>query len=170
MAWASKSAIGVGVGAAVLAAVTTLYPSPEGIHRVQAHEGTKLVAYLDPVRVPTICTGSTRDVYIGMKLTQAECDARLKSDLYTAAWTVRRVVKVPLSQNQFDSLVSFTFNVGGANLASSTLLKRVNAGDCYGAAVQFDRWTYAKGTKLPGLITRRADERMWFEQDCKLWK
>jgi lysozyme len=72
-------------------------------------------------------------------------------------------VTVPLTQNQFDALVDFTFNVGQGNLASSTLLRELNAGNTAGAAAQFLVWVYAKGVELPGLVTRRQAEAALFQ-------
>lgn len=162
---------GIAAGAAtVLALASAFLPGIDAIQRIQKHEGTVYTAYLDPVNVVTICTGSTKNVRLGMVASKGECDRRLYEDLASSVASVRRNVTVPITQGQFDSLVSFTFNVGDGAFARSTLLKRINAGDCYGAAKQFDQWVYAKGKKLPGLVTRRADERLWFERDCKLWE
>lgn len=72
------------------------------------------------------------------------------------------MVKVPLTQNQYDALVSLVFNIGRGSFARSSLLKKLNAGDMTGAAQEFPRWVYAKGKKLPGLITRRNDEMELF--------
>ncbi len=75
---------------------------------------------------------------------------------------VNDYVKVPLTQNEFDALVSFTYNLGAGNLLSSTLLKKLNAGDKAGAANQFDVWNKAGGKVLQGLVTRRAAEKDLF--------
>jgi lysozyme len=75
---------------------------------------------------------------------------------------VRTLVKVKLNQNQYDALVSFTFNLGVGALQKSTLLKKLNAGDYLGAAAQFPRWVYANKQKLPGLVTRRNEEKKLF--------
>jgi GH24 family phage-related lysozyme (muramidase) len=76
---------------------------------------------------------------------------------------VRRLVKVPLNANRFDALVSFTYNVGEGNLAKSTLLKKVNAGDHAGAAKEFHKWNKAGGKVLPGLTRRRASESLLYQ-------
>ncbi|MCY1458796.1 Lysozyme RrrD [compost metagenome] len=75
---------------------------------------------------------------------------------------VERLVQVPLTGNQWDALVSFTYNLGAANLESSTLLRLLNAGDYVGAAGQFPRWNKAGGKVLPGLVRRREAERVLF--------
>ncbi len=164
-----KSRVVAVAGTACLALAGTLFTSHSGVQLVKEHEGRSLVAYLDPVGIPTICDGSTRNVSIGQKATEQECDQKLREDMSVAVKDVRRYVKVPITQRQFDALSSFVFNVGGTKFASSTLLKRINAGDCKGAAVQFDRWVYAGGTKLRGLVKRRAAERAYWEGDCHLW-
>jgi lysozyme len=71
-------------------------------------------------------------------------------------------VTVPLNQNQFDALVSFTENEGATSFEESTLLRLLNAGDYAGAAAQFDRWVYQKGRVLPGLVDRRQQEAALF--------
>ena len=76
---------------------------------------------------------------------------------------VRRLVTVPLNSNQFDALVSFAYNCGAGNLAKSTLLKRVNAGDHVGAAAEFHRWNKGGGKVLPGLTRRRASESLLYQ-------
>jgi len=133
-------------------------------------EGLRLEAYPDPAHgwsVPTIGVGHTSaagppKVTKGMKITRAEAMEILSRDLAAVEKDVLSVVKVPLNDNQFGALVSFTFNVGGGNLRSSTLLKKLNAKDYAGAADEFGRWVYANGTKLAGLVTRRKNERALF--------
>lgn len=82
----------------------------------------------------------------------------LHDDMKSAATEVDRQVKVPLNPGQRDALISWTYNFGGGNLAESTLLKKVNAGDHAGASKEFGRWIYSQGQQLPGLIARRAKE------------
>ena len=69
---------------------------------------------------------------------------------------------MPLSQSQFDALVSLVFNIGGGAFRKSTLLQKLNAGDYAGASNEFMRWIKAKGRVLGGLVTRRAAERALF--------
>ena len=140
----------------------TLVLSAAGLGFIQQHEGTVQTAYLDAVGVPTICTGSTYDVRLGMVATFDDCAERLRIDSSRAADAVRRLVHVPLTQEQFDALVSFTFNVGEGNLAKSTLLRKLNQGDYCGAGREFLRWDKAKGKTLQGLSRRRAGESATF--------
>jgi lysozyme len=124
----------------------------------------QLTAYQDPVGVWTIGYGHTgADVQPGLTITQEQASDLLLQDVAGAVAAVNRLVTVPLTQNQFDALVDFTFNVGQGNLASSTLLRELNAGNTAGAAAQFLVWVYAKGVELPGLVTRRQAEAALFQ-------
>jgi lysozyme len=86
----------------------------------------------------------------------------LADDARSAARTVDESVSVPLSQAQFDALVSFAFNIGSGAFRSSTLLRKLNRGDARGAADELLRWSRAGGQVLPGLARRRAAERALF--------
>lgn len=147
-------------------AATALVLSPLGIDLIKKWEGTKQTAYLDSVGVPTICTGSTRNVYLGQTATLGECEQRLKEDATYAGKAIQRLVKVKLTQEQYDALVSLTFNIGEGNFAKSTLLTRLNAGQCHAAGLQFKRWVYAGGKKLRGLEKRREAESALFLRGC----
>ncbi|MBP8282382.1 MAG: lysozyme [Chromatiaceae bacterium] len=140
----------------------TLTTSPAGIALIQAHEGLRLTAYRDPVGIWTIGYGSTSHVHPGMQITRDQATLRLYHDVDDAEATVNRRVTVPLTQSQFDALVSLVFNIGGGAFRKSTLLQKLNAGDYAGAAGEFGRWVKAKGRVLPGLVTRRAAERALF--------
>lgn len=133
------------------------------------HEGLRLAAYRDAAGVWTIGYGHTAAAgppspAAGMTIDAAEADAILSRDLARFEAAVGRLVAVPLTQGQFDALVSFTFNVGEGALARSTLLKKLNAGDAAGAASEFGRWNKAGGRVLAGLTRRRAEERALFER------
>lgn len=144
--------------------------SAAGRKAIAAHEGVRLKAYPDPATGGepwTIGVGHTSaaglpKVYKGMTITADECDEILLRDLATFERAVEKLVTVPLNQNQFDALVSFTFNVGAGNLQKSTLLRKLNARDYRGAADQFAVWNKAAGKVMKGLTSRRADERALF--------
>lgn len=143
--------------------------SNNGIKLVTRHEGLKLIKYKDPIGIWTIGYGHKLlpgETYDAITLEKAE--QLLEQDLNIAADAVRRMVKVPLNQNQFDALASFVFNVGSGNFQGSTLLRKLNKGDYEGAAQEFKRWVYGtekdKSVKLPGLIRRRADEEKLFRK------
>ena len=157
-------------GAGLLALASALLPSQPGLDSIKKHEGVRYTAYLDAVQVPTICYGSTRKVYIGQRATPAECEERLLEDATYAGKGVAKGVHVPLTQGQYDALVSFVSNVGETKFYRSTLLRKINAGDCWGAGAEFDRWVYAKGKRLKGLVSRRADERKQWEEGCTVWQ
>ena len=166
----SVAAVAAVAGAGVLALASTMLPSQSGLNAIKKHEGVRHSAYLDAVGVPTICYGSTRKVYMGQRATPAECEERLLEDATYAGRGVAKGVKVKLTQGQYDALVSFVFNVGETQFYRSTLLRKINAGDCWGAGAEFDRWVYAKGKRLKGLVSRRADERKQWEEGCYLWQ
>lgn len=137
--------------------------SKDGLDLIKQFEGLYLKAYRCPAGVPTIGYGHTAGVAMGQAITQQQADDYLRRDVRQFERAVARLVSVPLTQGQFDALVSFAFNLGEGALAQSTLLRMLNAGDYAGAAAQFDRWNKAGGRVLPGLVRRRAAERALFE-------
>ena len=137
--------------------------SKDGLDLIKQFEGLYLKAYRCPAGVPTIGYGYTAGVAMGQTITQQQADDYLRRDVRQFERAVARLVTVPLTQGQFDALVSFAFNLGEGALAQSTLLRLLNAGDYAGAAAQFDRWNKAGGRVLPGLVRRRAAERALFE-------
>lgn len=151
-------------------AVVVLGVSAAGTAGIIAHEGSVREVYLDAVNIPTVCVGHTKTVKntpIGTRLSPARCEELLRQDLREAEAGVKRAVRVPITQAQYDALVSFTFNVGTGAMSSSTLIRKLNAGDCWGAGAEFSRWTLAGGRHLRGLEIRRADERAAFELGCR---
>ena len=85
-------------------------------------------------------------------------------DLKKFESAVNSAVTVPINQNQFDALVSLTYNIGTGAFKESTLLKKLNAGDCRGASAQFVVWNKGGGKVMQGLVNRRAVERELFEK------
>lgn len=138
----------------------------KGIDLIKSFEGLKLNAYICPAGIPTIGYGTTRvngqTVQMGSIITESQAVGYLKADLQQFESAVNGAVKVPVTQNQFDALVSFTYNLGAGNLRSSTLLKKLNAGDYAGAADEFPKWNKAGGKELAGLTRRRNAERDLF--------
>jgi lysozyme len=137
---------------------------PSGACRalVREFEGCRLQAYLCPAGLATIGVGHTGGVKIGDRCTVQQADVWLGEDLEDAAASVATLVRVPLTQGQFDALTSFVFNLGHKRLAESTLLILLNKGNYKAAADQFSRWVYGGGQKLPGLVKRRAAEAALF--------
>lgn len=142
----------------------------EGLHKIG--DDGKVLAYRCPANVLTIGYGHTKGVKRNMKITQAEAEALLRNDLRIYEAEVKRLVNVPLTQYQFDALVSFVFNLGAANFASSTLLKRINTGNYEDVPAQLMRWNKArvngKLQPLKGLTRRRSAEAALFTMDAQL--
>ena len=137
--------------------------SQKGISLIKSFEGLSLKAYKDSVGVTTIGYGSTGPhVSMGQTITEAQAESLLKNDLSRFEKGVSDLVTAPLNQNQFDALVSFSFNLGLGNLKSSTLLRKLNSLDYSGAAKEFERWNKAGGKVLAGLTRRRIAERDLF--------
>ena len=128
-------------------------------------EGRNLLAYLDPVGIPTICDGITQGVELGQTATDAECDTLLAAELGAAITSVDLLTKRPQPETRRAALGSFVYNVGTGAFARSTLLRKLNAGDAAGACAELSRWVYAQGRKLAGLVKRRAAERQLCEVD-----
>ncbi|MEM6596590.1 MAG: glycoside hydrolase family protein [Cyanobacteria bacterium P01_C01_bin.69] len=133
-----------------------------GLELIKSFEGLRLNAYLDAVGVWTIGYGHTRTAGPGQRVSFAEATALLREDVATFEKAVTRAVRVPITANQYAALVSFAYNVGSGALNSSTLLRRLNAGDTFGAANEFLRWNRAGGRVLAGLTRRREAERALF--------
>ncbi|MNZ25703.1 Lysozyme RrrD [compost metagenome] len=130
---------------------------------VKTFEGRSLVAYLDPVGIPTICEGITHGVRLGQTATDAECDVRTAAALAQAIASVDRLTIRPQPDTRRAALGSFVYNVGEQAFSGSTLLRKLNAGDVSGACAELDRWVYAKGKRLRGLERRRSAERQLCE-------
>ncbi|MCM2433227.1 lysozyme [Agrobacterium rosae] len=142
--------------------------SPKALQIIKASEGCKLKAYLCPAGIPTIGTGHTKtvtmaDVKRGKTITQNEADRLLSVDLAEFEKGVAKLVKVPITDDQFGALVSFAFNLGLGAFAGSTLLKRINGkasmAEIGKSWLQWDK-ARVKGvlTPLRGLTIRRQAE------------
>lgn len=141
--------------------------STNGLKQIKLHEGVRNEAYKDSAGIWTIGVGHTaaRGEPIpkkGLVLTDAEVEATLDRDLDHFEAKVNEVVKVSLTQNQFDALVSLCFNIGEGAFSKSTLVRKLNAKDYQGAADQFLVWNKAGDKKVQGLVNRRAKERELF--------
>jgi lysozyme len=146
----------------------------ELIKRFEADDINKyLNAYIDPVGIPTIGYGSTynydakRKVRLGDSITQEKAIEWLRNETKSIVPKIKALVKVPINQNQLDSLTSFVYNVGIGAFRSSTLLRLLNSGaPKIEVAAQFDRWNKGtvRGQKvvLPGLVRRRSEEKALF--------
>lgn len=138
-------------------------------------EGWFSKPYNDPVGHCTIGYGTllhrgnctAADIHQWGEITTMQGHALLKEEVGHKTAEVLKMVTVRLSQNELDALVSFAYNCGTGALASSTLLKKLNAGNKLGASQEFGRWVNADGQKLPGLVRRREDERRLFRWGFK---
>lgn len=150
--------------------VQTLRASENALNLIRKFESCRLKAYLCPSGIPTIGWGHTAGVKLGDTCTEEQAKAWLKEDIVNAENLVKKRVKVPVSQNHFDALVSFVFNIRQEkwNEQDCTLLRLLNKGDYEGAAGQFKRWVNGLNPKtgkmepLSGLIRRRAKEEALF--------
>ena len=172
----AKKYLVIGVVALILLSSTMAIgaKAEELIKKFEADDINKyLDAYIDPVGIPTIGYGSTynydakRKVKIGDSITVEKAIEWLRKETKTIAPQIKALVKVPINQNQLDSLTSFVYNVGIGAFKSSTLLRLLNSGAPKSeVAAQFDRWN--KGTVngqkviLPGLVRRRSEEKALF--------
>lgn len=163
--------------------------SDKALKMLKHHEGVRTKPYRDVVALWTIGVGhlmypeqatlpnrkNAKPGYTGMcredyqirledfrVFSMEEVDGLLKSDLGRFERGVERFITVPLSQNQFDALVSFSFNLGLGTLQRSTLRQKINRGDFEGAAEEFLKYTMAGGKVFRGLVIRRNDERALF--------
>ena len=123
-------------------------------------EGFRSVAYIPvPGDVPTIGYGTTEGVELGDRITKPEALERLRVDVSKFEGAIKRCVKVPLHQWEYDSFVSLSYNIGPNAFCNSTLVRKLNAGDYAGACAEISRWTRAGGREVKGLVSRRAAER-----------
>jgi len=142
------------VSAAVIAAALAI-----SVPLTLTYEGTRTTAYLDPVGIPTACTGHTgADVRVGRVYSPAQCTTLLNADSAEAMGAVLDLTTGPINANELAAYTDFVFNVGRGNFAKSTLRKKFNAGDHRGACEELKKWVYAKGAKLRGLVLRRQAE------------
>ena len=126
-------------------------------------EGCELQAYQDAVGVWTIGYGHTKNVKEGMTVSKEQADNMLLNELDEYCEYVEKAVEVNLEQNQFDALVSWTYNLGPSNLNSSTMLKVLNSKDYDEVPHEMKRWNKAGGKVLQGLVRRREAEALLFQ-------
>ena len=136
--------------------------SVEGLALIKKFEGLELEAYKCAAGVWTIGYGHTKDVQEGDVWSESHADHMLEVELEEFEGYINDNVTVALSQNQFDALVSWVYNLGPANLKASTMLKVLNSGDYEGVPAQIKRWNKAGGKVLKGLIRRREAEALLF--------
>lgn len=142
--------------------------SMEGLEAIEGYEELRLSPYKDQGGRFTIGWGhrmdtkEIADLVPGGTITAEDAADLLKADVEDAVNCVNEVCTVNLTQNQFDALVSFTFNVGCENFELSTLLELLNEGNTQGAAAQFTIWDHVNGKVSDGLLKRRMEEQKTF--------
>ena len=147
--------------------------SADGLALVKEFEGLRLKAYKCPAAVWTIGYGHTSAagaplVSADMVISKENAEEILKRDMVQYEDGVRGLVKVGLTQGQFDALVDFAYNAGFGALAKSTLLKKVNAEKFDEVPAEFMKWTKGGGKELPGLVRRRrAEVKLWRGMDTE---
>jgi lysozyme len=164
------------VASAIASAQGGYSVSKEGLNFIAEHEGILYNLYNDPAGHCTIgighlvhkgnCDGSdtSEQEFLG-GITRDQAFELLKSDVAIAEQAVNTYVTVPLTQAQFDALVSFTYNLGVGNFKKSDLLKKLNAGQYDAVPQELNKWVYGGGKVLPGLVTRRSDEGTLFQSE-----
>ena len=138
-----------------------------GLDLIKHYEGKRLKSYLCPANQWTVGYGAIRyfdgaPVPPKVTITEQEADDLLRRDLIDTEDFVSRLVRVPLTENQFSATVSLVFNIGAGNFQRSQIRQRVNRKDYDGAASIWWQWRRGGGRILPGLVKRRESERqLW---------
>ncbi len=134
----------------------------DGLNLIKQFEGFEPEIYLDAAGLPTIGYGHLirkgEHKMFENGISESAAEALLAKDVWTAESGVLRLISVPLTDGQFDALVSFTFNLGSGALQRSTLRRKVNREEHHEVPEQLMRWVWAGGRKLKGLVRRRAAE------------
>jgi lysozyme len=137
--------------------------SEEGISLIKKFEGCELSAYKDAVGIPTIAYGRIKNVGMGDSCTKEQAEDWLAEEMPEYEGYINDQVNVDLTQNQFDALCSWVYNLGPSNLKKSTLLKVLNKEEYEDVPEQIIRWNKAGGKVLEGLTRRREAEALLFE-------
>jgi len=137
-----------------------------GLDLIKRFEGFSRTVYFCPSGYPTIGYGHVvkDDEDFSAGIDEAQAEELLRQDAQIAERAVLRLINVPLTDGQFDALVSFTYNLGGGALQRSTLRRKINREEHAEVPEQFMRWVWAGGRKLKGLVRRRAAEAGLYEE------
>ena len=137
-----------------------------GLDLIKRFEGFSPTIYICPAGYPTIGYGHVvlahEQDQFAAGITQAEATELLRKDVRIAERAVLRLISVPLTDGQFDALVSFTFNLGAGALQRSTLRRKVNRGEHQSVPAELMKWVWAAGKRMPGLIRRRKAEALHY--------
>jgi len=141
-----------------------------GLNIIKHFEGWSDTPYLCPANRWTIAYGSTWDIRGNPvtadhpRITEKQGEALLRKEVHHIENAIRRLIKVPLTENQFSALCSWGFNVGSGNVQNSTLRMKLNRNDVEGASDEFRKWRKAGGKILKGLVVRRQAEQQLFDR------
>lgn len=142
--------------------------SKQGLNFLANQEGFRSQAYICPAGKLTIGFGHIvtpqEKAKFANGITRVEAQQLLEGDIQRYVVAVNKLITHPLSQSQFDALVSFTYNVGITALTGSTLRRRLNEGKVAEAANEFGKWVNGDGKRLPGLVKRRFLEKQMYEK------
>lgn len=152
---------------AVTGVAAVLTASGLAVPLIAKWEGVEQVGYLDPVKIPTACVGHTRTAVVGKAYSPQACMDLLAADTIEHGLGINKCIKVAIPNETRAAFTSFAFNVGVGNFCKSALNRKLNAGDLRGACAELSRWVYAGGRKLPGLVSRRAEERAYCERGLR---
>ena len=142
--------------------------SSKGLELIKEFEGFSSVAYLCSAKKATIGYGNTfwedgTPVKIGDQISKERAETLLKHVVDNFSVAVEVDIKIEVTQNQFDAMVSLAYNIGLGAFKNSTLLRQLNRGNFVGASQEFLRWDKSNGKPLPGLTRRREREKLLFE-------
>jgi lysozyme len=135
-----------------------------GFNIIKKYESFYALPYFCPAGFLTIGYGHVikKNEIFNQAISMDEALYLLKKDVRIAENAVKHQISYPINDNQFDALVSFTFNLGSGQLQRSTLRMKVNRGDTIGASKEFLKYVFSGGRKLKGLILRRQEESRLF--------
>ena len=140
--------------------IATLALSASALVGIAVHEGYREAAYRPvPGDVPTIGFGTTAGVQMGDRIEPVQALVRKLADVQQFEGALKRCVRVPLHQHEYDAFLSLAYNIGSGAFCGSTLVRLLNQGQYAEACAQISRWTKFRGQDLPGLVKRRAEER-----------
>ncbi len=138
--------------------------SQTALNLIKKYEGFSAKIYLCPAGKATIGYGHVvkKSENFLKTISKKQAEKLLADDALQVCEQISKLLKITLSQNQFDAVVCFVYNVGIGNFTNSTMLKLLNSGDIKAAAGEFERWIYSNGKILSGLKTRRQEEKQLF--------
>lgn len=139
--------------------IATLALSASALVGIAVHEGYREAAYRPvPGDVPTIGFGTTAGVQMGDRIEPVQALVRKLADVQQFEGALKRCVRVPLHQHEYDAFLSLAYNIGSGAFCGSTLVRKLNAGDYAGACAEILRWDRFQGQPLRGLTLRRQAE------------